>query len=135
MTRPNFDRKYLKVAAVLLVGIAIIRLAYLLIYASPLTTVNSEARGQRVAAKFTAKIQGAEGDKVRLHFPEVPLNLETDYNDGNLELSVDLKMPKKPTQLRCQVLRDGRVVAQSQLIKLQERDIQELGTIGVKALK
>ena len=132
MSRPKIDRKYFQIAAALLAAIALLRLTFLLVYGGSSSTENSRVLQHHVATKILAKLEGREGERIRIHFPEVPLNLDFDYGSGSLVADLNLKMAKKPSQLRFQVLRKGLVVAQSETLTLENQTSQDFGTVQVR---
>lgn len=91
-------------------------------------------RMQSIERLVVAKVVGAKGETLRLHFPEIPLNLDFPFNQGRLEAKVELKTTQRPHQVVCRVLKEGSVVAQSEVRFLTEQNPVDLGTVEVKRI-
>jgi hypothetical protein len=130
--RGSYSRHLFLLAAVVLAFLAVVRLGVLL--SRSMSEKSAPSAGPRVVAKeISLEIKGAGGEVVRLHFPEVPLNIDHPYQAGRLTVPLKLKMTKRPQKVICQLLKGGRVVAQSDAQTLPEGEKVDLGTVKVKA--
>lgn len=117
-------------AGLVLAFLALLRLGFLWRTASgdstpgprPLTTWNQTVKLQ---------VRSPQGQQLRLHFPEIPLNLDYPYTSE--PWSVDLKIPLRqpPTRLRVEVLEDGRVTGRSETLTLGAGASVDLGQLDL----
>lgn len=131
--RGSATRHLFLLAAVGLAFLAFVRLGVLL--SRPMGAGKTSPAGPTLVAKeISLEVKGPNGDAIRLHFPEVPLNIDNPYQTGRLTVVLKLNLTRTPGKVICQVLKGGRVVAQSEPRSLAEGEKVDLGNVEVKTL-
>lgn len=86
----------------------------------------------RLDTEIRLTVQGASGQIIRLHLPEIPLNLDVPFSEGEVTVPVSLAVARRPRTLWVQVVRGGKVVASSPSLRLGEGAQVELGRVEVQ---
>lgn len=129
----SLRQKFLGFAAACTI-LALLRLVMLATTSDSLTT---RPRPRSVTEQRIFRLQpvGAEGDTLRLFFPEVPLSLEQPYSAGPQTLKLALTMDRAPETVICHVLSKGKVIAESGPRRLTSSQEIDLGRVELHPVR
>ncbi len=127
----NFQRQHWRVLASVLGLLALLRLLYLLWAGEP--SDNRTPRSYLFRTRIECRVEGLEGEQLRLNFPTIPLNLDGPF-ERNFQRDLELSLPEKPEQVRFQSLKNGIVVGQSGLLRLSDSEVNRWQPVTIEPL-
>lgn len=127
------DRRIFLVGAGVLAVVAVLRLLFLIFVDDPGELSHGRQTRYHLKTRISFQAEGATGELLRVHLPEVPLNLDSPFEDGHFDQEVNLKLSEEPRKFICQVIRGGRVVAQSDPRALGPNN--DLGKVELRILR
>ena len=127
-------RRLVLYLGIVLLTLGGLRLSYLFFFGQEDTSSLPSPREVSVSLQISGRLQSqAEGEQIRLHFPDLPLNLDLPYST-DFAHTTELRADRKPERVVIQILSEGVVVAESPEYRLTgERTA--LGIVELNTLK
>lgn len=125
---------FLLLAGGLLLSLAFLRLVSVALSSGSGSGTLRSPAAVEVKLELAARLEGAKGEQVRLHFSEVPLNIDISYGEGHFRQGLEFSTSRPPSQVVVQVLNQGFVVGQSVPYPLSAGGLTDLGTVKLQPL-
>jgi hypothetical protein len=132
--RERKPAQFLLLAGGLLLGLAILRLVSVALSSGSDSRESRSPAVVEVKTELAAQLDGIKGEQVRLHFSEVPLNIDFPYGEGRFRQTLEFSTARPPSLVVVQVLNQGLVVGQSVPYPLSAGASTDLGTVKLQPL-